>query len=59
MQITKLLDEGIFDNERFKQAGLVTDLWYEDQVLEALKQRTGGKPEIIRGVSAPLGSLCC
>ena len=50
LQVQSLLDEGVYDNERYKEGGWVTDLWYEDQVLQALKDRTGGKPDIIRGV---------
>lgn len=56
LQVQSLLDEGVFDNERYKEGGWVTDLWYEDQVLQALKERTGGKPDIIRGVCPSLHS---
>lgn len=60
MQVSALLDEGVYDNEKYKQGGWVTDLWYEDQVMQTLKERTGGKPDIIRGVGFPsLCTSCC
>ncbi len=36
------INEGVYDVQRFKEGGWVTDLWYEDQLLEELKMRTLG-----------------
>jgi hypothetical protein len=41
--VAALLDRGVFDNEVFAQEGWVTALKYEDEIIEDLKKRTGGK----------------
>ena len=49
-----MLDEGIFDMQKFVDGGWVTGLKYDDEVLEDLKKRTGGKPDKLRSVSASM-----
>ncbi|GLC74286.1 hypothetical protein PLESTF_001485100 [Pleodorina starrii] len=41
-EVVAFIEEGVYDMERFKSGGWVTDLWYEDQLLEELKMRTTG-----------------
>jgi protease-4 len=45
-----LLDEGAYDMERFKAGGWVTDLKYEDELNDLIKERTGGKADELRAV---------
>ncbi|GIL78352.1 hypothetical protein Vretimale_7700 [Volvox reticuliferus] len=41
-EVVTFIEEGVYDMEKFKSGGWVTDLWYEDQLLEELKMRTTG-----------------
>ncbi|GIL57850.1 hypothetical protein Vafri_13078 [Volvox africanus] len=41
-EVVAFIEEGVYDMEKFKSGGWVTDLWYEDQLLEELKMRTTG-----------------
>jgi hypothetical protein len=36
-----MLDQGIYDMEQFKAGGWVTDLKYEDEINQLMKERTG------------------
>lgn len=47
-----MLDDGIFDMQKYVDGGWVTGLKYDDEILEDLKKRTGGKPDKLRSVSA-------
>ena len=49
-EIQEFIDEGVFDMQRFKDAGIVTDLLYEDQINDLLKERTDGKDDELRFV---------
>ena len=51
-----MLDEGIFDMQKFVDGGWVTGLKYDDELLEDLKKRTGGKSDELRSVS--VAELC-
>jgi len=42
-EVAALLDRGVYDNEVFAKEGWVTALKYEDEIIEDLKKRTGGK----------------
>lgn len=46
-----MLNEGIFDMQKFVDGGWVTGLRYEDEVMDDLKTRTGGKKDKLRSVS--------
>ena len=46
-----MLNEGIFDMQKFVDGGWVTALKYEEEVNEDLKKRTGGKKTKLRSVS--------
>ncbi|GFR44623.1 hypothetical protein Agub_g5911 [Astrephomene gubernaculifera] len=41
-EVVAFVEEGVYDMARFKEGGWVTDLWYEDQLIEELKMRTTG-----------------
>ena len=47
-ELSALLDEGVYDMERFLEGGWVTGLKYEDEVLADLKKRVGCKEEEVR-----------
>lgn len=49
-EIMDFIDEGVFDMQRFKEVGLLTDLLYEDQINDLLKERTDGKEDELRFV---------
>ena len=49
-EIQEFVDEGVFDMQRFKDAGILTDLLYEDQINDLLKERTNGKEDELRFV---------
>ncbi len=49
-----MLNEGIFDMQKFVDGGWVTALKYEDEVLDDLKKKTGGKADKLRSVSLAL-----
>lgn len=46
-----MLNEGIFDMQKFVDGGWITALKYEDEVMDDLKKRTGGKKDKLRSVS--------
>lgn len=46
-----MLNAGIFDMQKYVDGGWVTGLRYEDEVMDDLKQRTGGKKDKLRSVS--------
>ncbi|KAK9824686.1 hypothetical protein WJX72_012391 [[Myrmecia] bisecta] len=50
-EVEELLDAGLYDMEKVAAGGWLTGLRYEDEILEDLKKRTGGKPDKLRGVS--------
>ena len=52
LQVKEMLDAGIFDMQQYVDGGWITGLKYDDEVLEDLKKRTGGKPDKLRAVSA-------
>lgn len=54
MQVKAMVDEGIFDMQKYVDGGWITALKYDDEVLEDLKKRTAGKADKLRSVSAPL-----
>lgn len=41
--VAALLDRGVYDNEVFAAEGWVDGLKYEDEIIDDLKKRTGGK----------------
>lgn len=45
-----MLNEGIFDMQKFVDGGWITGLRYEDEVMDDLKKRTGGKKDKLRSV---------
>ena len=47
-----MLNEGIFDMQKFVDGGWITGLRYEDEVMDDLKKRTGGKKDKLRSVSS-------
>lgn len=53
-----MLDEGIFDMQKYVDGGWVTGLKYDDEVLEDLKKRTAGKADQLRCVSSVLSTTC-
>jgi hypothetical protein len=50
-QVEAMLNEGIFDMQKYVDGGWVTGLKYEDEVMDDLKKRTGGKADKLRSVS--------
>lgn len=52
-----MLNEGIFDMQKYVDGGWVTALKYEDEVLDDLKKRTGGKADKLRSVSSVTHSV--
>ena len=52
VQVEAMLNEGIFDMQKFVDGGWVTGLRYEDEVMDDLKKRTGGKKDKLRSVSS-------
>lgn len=44
--VENILDEGIFEVERLKQAGLITDIKYEDEVDKLIKEKLELKDDI-------------
>ena len=50
-QVEAMLNEGIFDMQQYVDGGWVTGLKYEDEVMDDLKKRTGGKADKLRSVS--------
>ena len=44
-EVVALLDEGVFDMEKLKAGGWVTDLKYADEVKDMLAEKTGGKDD--------------
>ena len=51
LQVEAMLNAGIFDMQKYVDGGWVTALKYEDEVLDDLKKRTGGKADKLRSVS--------
>lgn len=49
-EVQAMLDKGIYDMEEFKAGGWVTDLKYQDEIEDLLKERTGGKKDKYRSV---------
>jgi protease IV len=45
-----LLDAGMYEMSHFKEGGWVTDLKYEDEINDMIKERTGGKEDELRAV---------
>lgn len=50
-EVEAMLNEGIFDMQKFVDGGWITALKYEDEVMDDLKTRTGGKKDKLRSVS--------
>lgn len=50
-QVEAMLNEGIFDMQKYVDGSWVTGLRYEDEVMDDLKKRTGGKADKLRSVS--------
>ncbi|DBA80897.1 hypothetical protein WJX77_008755 [Trebouxia sp. C0004] len=50
-EVEAMLNEGIFDMQKYVDGGWVTGLKYEDEVMDDLKKRTGGKADKLRSVS--------
>ena len=50
-QVEAMLNEGIFDMQMYVDGGWVTGVKYEDEVMDDLKKRTGGKADKLRSVS--------
>jgi protease IV len=44
-EVIALLDEGVYDMEKLKAQGWVTDLKYSDELEDELKGCTGGKDD--------------
>lgn len=42
-EVAALLDRGVYDNDVLAAEGWVTGLKYEDEIIDDLKKRTGGK----------------
>ncbi len=53
-----MLNEGIFDMQKYVDGGWVTGLKYEDEVMDDLKKRTGGKADKLRSVSLRVRAAC-
>lgn len=51
-QVEAMLNDGIFDMQKFVDGGWITGLRYEDEVTDDLKKRTGGKKDKLRSVSS-------
>ncbi|KAF8059999.1 hypothetical protein HT031_004937 [Scenedesmus sp. PABB004] len=49
-EVAALLDRGVYDNEVFAQEGWVSGLRYEDEIIDDLKKRTGGKEDEVAKV---------
>eukprot|EP00775_Hariotina_reticulata_P006975 gene6975-7190_t len=49
-EVAALLDRGVYDNDVFAKEGWVTGLKYEDEIIEDLKKKTGGKDDGVRKV---------
>ncbi|GBF99919.1 serine protease chloroplastic, partial [Raphidocelis subcapitata] len=49
-EVVALLNEGVFDMEKLAQGGWVDGLRYEDQIIDDLKARTGGKADAVAKV---------
>lgn len=45
-----LLDAGLYDMSKLVEGGWVTALKYEDEIMDDLKKRTGGKDDQVRKV---------
>ncbi|EFJ46294.1 signal peptide peptidase [Volvox carteri f. nagariensis] len=41
-EVKEFIHEGVYDMQKFKSGGWITDLWYEDELLTELKMRTTG-----------------
>lgn len=52
------MNEGIFDMQKYVDGGWVTGLKYEDEVMDDLKKRTGGKADKLRSVSLRVCAAC-
>jgi len=57
-QVEAMLNEGIFDMQKYVDGGWVTGLKYEDEVMDDLKKRTGGKADKLRSVSLRVRAAC-
>eukprot|EP00798_Chlamydomonas_sp_ICE-L_P012519 gene12519-15735_t len=51
VEVWAMMDEGIIEMSRFLKEGWLTGLKYEDEVLEDMKGRTGGKKDEVRSVT--------
>ncbi|KAL3146137.1 hypothetical protein ABBQ38_015479 [Trebouxia sp. C0009 RCD-2024] len=50
-EVEAMLNEGIFDMQKYVDGGWITGLRYEDEVMDDLKKRTGGKKDKLRSVT--------
>eukprot|EP00899_Mesostigma_viride_P014295 jgi/Mesvir1/22867/Mv25883-RA.1 len=50
--VRALVEEGVFEMQRYMDEGWVDGLKYDDEIMEDLKARTGGKEDQVRGVLA-------
>lgn len=41
-EVVEFVEAGVYDTAAFKAGGWLTDLWYEDQLINELKMRTTG-----------------
>jgi hypothetical protein len=48
--VKALLDKGVYDMQELADGGWVTALRYEDEIVEDLKKKTGGKDDEVSGV---------
>eukprot|EP00798_Chlamydomonas_sp_ICE-L_P004081 gene4081-14179_t len=44
-EVLAMMEEGIFDMQKFMDGGWLTGLRYEDEVIDDMKKRTGGKDD--------------
>eukprot|EP00798_Chlamydomonas_sp_ICE-L_P004080 gene4080-14177_t len=49
-EVLAMMEEGIFDMQKFMDGGWLTGLRYEDEVIDDMKKRTGGKDDEVRSV---------
>lgn len=48
--VLDLIDEGVYDMKKLKEGNWITDLKYEDEINDILKERTDGKDDELRFV---------
>jgi hypothetical protein len=58
MQVEQMLNQGLYRMEDYKAGGWVTDLKYDDEIEDLLKQRTGGKEDEVQTVGLRPFCIC-